>query len=87
MERDILCRLDEWKASPYRKPLILKGARQVGKTWALKEFGATRYRNHVYVSLEEMAPGMPSEYAQLFETTRDPKRVIANLSFAVGYPR
>ena len=86
MERDILCRLDEWKASPYRKPLILKGARQVGKTWALKEFGATRYRNYVYVSLEEMAPGMPSEYAQLFETTRDPKRVIANLSFAVGQP-
>lgn len=86
MERDILQKLDAWKVSPYRKPLLLKGARQVGKTWVLKEFGATRYRNCVYITLEEMAPGVPSEYAQLFESTRDPKRVIANLSFATGQP-
>lgn len=86
MERDILHKLDAWKASPYRKPLMVKGARQVGKTWALKEFGARRYRNYVYLTLEEIAPGVPSEYAQLFESTRDPKRVIANISFATGKP-
>ncbi len=86
MERDILQKLDAWKVSPYRKPLMLKGARQVGKTWALKEFGATRYRNCAYLTLEETAPGVPSEYAQLFESTRDPKRIIANLSFATGKP-
>ena len=39
---------------------MVKGARQVGKTWALREFGRTRYRNCVYVSLEEIAPGVPS---------------------------
>ena len=39
MERLILNKLLEWKNSPYRKPLILKGVRQVGKTWILKEFG------------------------------------------------
>lgn len=42
MQRDIIAKLNAWKASEYRKPLILKGARQVGKTWALKEFGRTR---------------------------------------------
>lgn len=39
MERFILKKLMDWKASPYRKPLLLKGVRQVGKTWILKEFG------------------------------------------------
>ena len=43
MERDILHQLDAWKASSHRKPLMLKGARQVGKTWALREFGRARY--------------------------------------------
>ena len=45
MQRDIIAKLNAWKASEYRKPLILKGARQVGKTWALKEFGRTSYLN------------------------------------------
>lgn len=84
MQRDILNDLQAWKDSPHRKPLVLKGARQVGKTWALKELGATSYRNCVYLSLEEIAPGVPSEYAQLFETTRDPRRIAANISLAVG---
>ena len=39
MERLILQKLLNWKNSPYRKPLILKGVRQVGKTWILREFG------------------------------------------------
>ena len=86
MERDILKQLDIWKASAHRKPLILKGARQVGKTWALKQFGATRYKNCAYFSLEEIAPGVPSEYAQFFETTRNPARIVAGLSLASGQP-
>ncbi|MFR2032166.1 MAG: AAA family ATPase [Collinsella sp.] len=57
MQRDIIAKLNAWKASEYRKPLILKGARQVGKTWALKEFGRTSYRNFVYLTLEEPSPG------------------------------
>ncbi len=39
MKRLMMERLAAWKESPYRKPLILKGVRQVGKTWLLKEFG------------------------------------------------
>ena len=45
MERFIMNKLLEWKNSPYRKPLVLKGVRQVGKTWILKEFGKRYYEN------------------------------------------
>ena len=45
MERLIMNELLKWKNSPYRKPLILKGVRQVGKTWILKEFGRRYYKN------------------------------------------
>ena len=86
MQRDIIAKLNAWKASEYRKPLILKGARQVGKTWALKEFGRTSYLNFVYLTLEEPSPGVQSEYAQFFEGTRDPRRIISNLSLALGQP-
>ena len=48
MERFILKKLLDWKNSPYRKPLILKGVRQVGKTWILKEFGKRYYENTAY---------------------------------------
>lgn len=84
MERDIIQELKAWRDSPRRKPLMLKGARQVGKTWALKEFGAQSYENVAYVSLENIAPGVPSEYAQLFERSNDPRRIVRNLSLALG---
>lgn len=84
MQRDVIAKLNAWKASEYRKPLILKGARQVGKTWALKEFGRTSYINYVYLTLEEPSPGVQSEYAQFFEGTRDTRRIISNLSLALG---
>lgn len=86
MRRDISVQLQEWKTSPFRKPLILKGARQVGKTKVLKEFGHTEFRNMAYVSLERIARDIPSEYAQFFEETLDPHRIVANLSLALGVP-
>ena len=86
MERDLIQQLDVWKRSPFRKPLVLNGARQVGKTWLLREFGKREYRNCAYVTLEEIAPGVPSEYAQFFEMTKDPERIVSNLSLALGEP-
>ena len=71
-------------ASTRHKPLVLKGARQVGRTWALREFGAKSFDNVAYVSLENIAPGIPSEYAQLFERTHDPRRIMRNLGLALG---
>ena len=53
MERLTLNKLLEWKNSSYRKPLILKGVRQVGKTWILKEFGRRYYENTAYFNFDE----------------------------------
>ena len=63
MERFILKKLLDWKNSPYRKPLILKGVRQVGKTWILKEFGRRCYENTAYFNFDEN-----EEYTQFFAT-------------------
>ena len=52
MERTILEQLKTWKNSPYRKPLILAGARQVGKTYILKEFGKREYDNVAYINCD-----------------------------------
>ncbi len=79
MERFILKELVEWKNSKYRKPLILKGVRQVGKTWILKEFGKKYYKNVAYFNLDENL-----EYKQFFETTKDIKRILQNLSLISG---
>lgn len=79
MERLILDKLLEWKNSPYRKPLILKGVRQVGKTWILKEFGKQYYENTAYFNFDEN-----EELKQFFETTKDVERILQNLMFATG---
>lgn len=86
MKRNITSKLEAWKTSPFRKPLILKGARQVGKTKVLKEFGRTQFQNMAYVSLEKISQDRPSEYAQFFEETLDPRRILANLSLALATP-
>jgi predicted AAA+ superfamily ATPase len=52
MERLIFKQLNEWKLSDNRKPLIIRGARQVGKTWAIKEFGYRNYKNVAYINFE-----------------------------------
>ena len=79
MERFILKKLSNWKNSPYRKPLILKGVRQVGKTWILKEFGKRFYENTAYFNFDENV-----EYKQFFETTKDVDRILQNLMLASG---
>ena len=79
MERFILKKLLDWKNSPYRKPLILKGVRQVGKTWILKEFGRRCYENTAYFNFDEN-----EEYKQFFETTKDVDRILQNLMLASG---
>lgn len=52
MERAVYQQLTAWKNSVSRKPLILEGARQVGKTYILKEFGRREYRNLVYINCD-----------------------------------
>ncbi|HJJ27677.1 MAG TPA: AAA family ATPase, partial [Methanocorpusculum sp.] len=81
MFRNISAELSAWKKRSRRKPLILNGIRQVGKTWILKEFGRTEYKNTVYINFENN-----SEFKEFFETTKNPERILENLSLAIGKP-
>lgn len=77
MERRLLQKLSAWKKSSYRKPLLLKGVRQVGKTWILKEFGRRYYENVAYFNFDK-----DTEYKQFFETTKNVDRILPNLMMA-----
>ena len=79
MYRIILEKLIEWKNDPDRKPLILRGARQVGKTWLMKEFGDTQYANYVYCNFDE-----EHDLRSIFETNKDPNRIIELLGLLSG---
>lgn len=75
MNRAVLIQLQEWKRNPRRKPLIVRGARQVGKTWALKRFGEIAYEDVAYFNFEE-----DKRLGSFFESDRSPEKIIANLS-------
>lgn len=79
MNRNVFDKLVSWKNSPDRKPLILKGARQVGKTWLMKEFGAKQYANYVYFNFDE-----EDELSSIFETNKNPHRIIDLLGMLSG---
>lgn len=79
MERFVMKKLLDWKQSSRRKPLILKGVRQVGKTWLLKEFGKRYYRNVAYFNFDEN-----EDFKQFFDSTKDVRRILQNLMFASG---
>ena len=72
-------KLIEWKDSKTRKPLILKGARQVGKTYILKEFGQKYYDGIAYFNFDH-----DEDLYNLFKETKDPKRILEQLAFIYG---
>ncbi|MBS0655946.1 MAG: AAA family ATPase, partial [Verrucomicrobia bacterium] len=75
MKRDIYGKLEGWKHSVRRKPLVLNGARQVGKTYALKHFGKSCFKNIVYLNFEK-----DRKLADYFEGLLDPRQIIKFLS-------
>ena len=79
MRRNALELLKKWKNDSERKPLILKGARQVGKTWLMKEFGRTCYDNFVYFNFDE-----DDELKTIFEKNKNPERIVELLSLISG---
>ncbi len=81
MRRYIKEQLIKWKNRNDRKPLILKGARQVGKTYILKEFGNEEYDNVAYFNFDH-----DEALKNLFLSTKDPKRILEQLVFAAGKP-
>lgn len=79
MERSIITQLKAWKQSPLRKPLILAGARQVGKTYILREFGKREYENVAYINCDNN-PAV----AGLFAEDYDMKRVLLVIGALTG---
>lgn len=79
IERKLFHKLVEWKSASSRKPLILRGARQTGKTWLLKAFAEKEFENFAYFNFEEQP-----ELKQFFISTKDVKRIIQNLSLVHG---
>ena len=79
MERKISKQLSDWKNNPRRMPLLIHGARQVGKTYAALTFGKTCYKNTVYFNMEESG-----EISSIFERDLKPDRIIRELSAKSG---
>ena len=75
MKRNALQDLINWKASEERKPMVLKGARQAGKTWLMREFGQSCYQNYVYFNFDE-----EDDLKSIFEMNKNPHRIIELLS-------
>ena len=79
MKRNAIQELVTWKSSEDRKPMVLKGARQVGKTWLMKEFGQNYYDSYVYFNFDE-----EDELKSIFEANKNPQRIIELLSLIAG---
>lgn len=80
MYRIAIEKLLKWKESKRRKPLIIEGARQVGKTWLMKEFGRQAYTNTVYINFDSN-----SRMAELFASDLDTDRLIMGLELYAGH--
>lgn len=79
MERSVFKQLNEWKASVNRKPLVVRGARQVGKTWAIKEFGKRAYEQVAYINFETS-----KSLHNLFESNYSIERIIFAIKIETG---
>jgi len=79
--RDILETFKRWKTSEVRKPILIKGARQIGKTWVMEEFGRECYEHYVKFDFDEQ-----KELASVFQTTKDPYRIIKELELFSEVP-
>lgn len=79
MERAAYQNLLKWKNNPHRKPLLIKGARQVGKTWLMKTFGSNEYESVAYINFEKV-----TQLADLFETDFDVHRILRFVQLATG---
>ena len=79
MYRTAIEKLYQWKESKRRKPLIIEGARQVGKTWLMKEFGSKAYTDTVYINFDSN-----SRMAELFASDLNTDRLIMGIELYAG---
>lgn len=81
LKRTLINDLIAWKSKRKRKPLILQGARQVGKSWLLQKFGEVAFDNYVVVNIDRDVA-----IRNLFSQTKDPKRLVEQISLIKGQP-
>lgn len=81
MLRERISDLKAWAEKPHRKPLLLLGARQVGKTWLMQEFGAQHYKNIAYIRFD-----LDTEIKQNFEQDLNIKRLLMVIQLHAGFP-
>ena len=81
IHRDIIERLKQWKDSENRKPILLKGARQTGKTWIMEEFGAECFDYVAKFNFDKV-----EELSAIFEKTKDIKRILKELALFTDVP-
>ena len=79
IQREILDKLKAWKENPRRKPLVLQGARQVGKAWALKKFGRECFEDMVYINFDTM-PAVKED----FKRTKEPLKRAKSMELMTG---
>ena len=75
IRRDIIDRLRQWKNSENRKPILLKGARQTGKTWIMQEFGKECFEYVAEFNFDKV-----EELASVFEKTKEVSRILQELT-------
>ena len=80
MERFLISELEKWKHKKNRKPMVLMGARQVGKTWLMKTFGERNYKKVAYISFYNN-----QAMKNIFESDYDIKRILPYLNIEVGF--
>ena len=81
LKRELMEALLQWKNRQQRKPLIIQGARQIGKTWIMKKFGETYYEHVAYFNFDAS-----EELCREFENTKDPQRLIGILRLYTDQP-
>lgn len=81
IEREIINEFKSWKDSPNRKPILLKGARQIGKTWAMETFGRDCFKYCVKFDFDRQP-----ELKSAFQATKDPKRLVKELALFQEQP-
>ncbi len=79
LKRNAMEELIKWKMDEERKPMVMRGARQVGKTWLMKEFGKNYYKSYVYFNFDE-----EDELKSIFEANKNPNRIVELLSMIAG---
>ena len=80
MYRDAIEKLEKWKNRKNRKPLIVRGARQVGKTWLMREFGRKNYEKCAYISMDEN-----ERMENVFRDAFDIDRILLALEIEAGF--